>query len=189
VQVSSPISPNSLSFWIEMVLWHSSLITRVDSSRIFSLLSKRLLWSHDPGHWFGGLTCVDLSCFLGLFFLFFFQFHLSTLGWFGIELHNLFWFSLYRVIMVSWPGREFGRLTQVDLYQFNMLLSQYFFKNNIVLSFESNYIFTSDSGCLWTHWVDPVTSVQLPLDLNSFMQEKRKLHLNVSFYIKKLIWS
>jgi hypothetical protein len=31
----------------------------------------------------------------------FFQFHLSILNWFGIEFHNLFYFSFYKVIVIS----------------------------------------------------------------------------------------
>jgi hypothetical protein len=40
--------------------------------------------------------------FLNQFF-FFFEFHLSTLSWLRIEFYNLFQFSFYWVISISWP--------------------------------------------------------------------------------------
>jgi hypothetical protein len=54
--------------------------------------------------------------FCVLFLIIFFQFHLSTLSWLRIELHNLFWFAFYGVFLVLWP--KFGKLTQVDATHF-----------------------------------------------------------------------
>jgi hypothetical protein len=52
-------------------------------------------------------------------------------------------------------SNDFGRLTQVDLSLYNILLFQYL-KKHVV--FKSNYIFISYLSCFKTCKVDQVTS-------------------------------
>ena len=48
---------------------------------------------------------VNLDCLFRSFLIaIFFQLHHSILDWLGIKLHNLFWYAIYRVIMVSYFG-------------------------------------------------------------------------------------
>jgi hypothetical protein len=93
----------------------------------------------------------------------FFQFYNSTIGLLRIELHNMFWFAYLGLLWSHNSGHGFERLAHVNPGRSNMLLSQYLLKKYVILSFfESKYIFTSLSGCLWTHRVDRVISVHLP---------------------------
>jgi len=78
------------------------------TSYFFYLFFMRLFQSYNLGWGFHKLTQVNLGiCFL-LFFniIYFFQFHSSILGWLGIDLHNLFWFSFYIVITILWHGSQ-----------------------------------------------------------------------------------
>jgi len=82
---------------------------------IFFLFSMRL--SHSLlDHMFGGLTQVDLGLFLIFFNWLFFQFHLLTLDWLRIELHNLFWFSFYGVILVTWSRLQLWQINSSCLF-------------------------------------------------------------------------
>jgi hypothetical protein len=60
----------------------------------FVLLLGSRVWRVNPG-WL-------VYSFVSFIYLIFFQFHPSTLDLLGIELHNLFWFTLYEVIPVTW---------------------------------------------------------------------------------------
>jgi len=61
--------------------------------------------------WSVNLSCLGWFFRVLLFIDFFLKFHPSTLSQLRIELHNLFQFSLYVIILVSW--RSFHRLTRL----------------------------------------------------------------------------
>jgi hypothetical protein len=83
-------------------------------------------------------------------------------------------------------GHGFERLAHVNLGRSNMLLSQYLLKKYVILNFfESKYIFTSLSGCLWTHRVDRVISVHL---LFFYLCLKFELHNFKLVYLWIWIW-
>ena len=83
-------------------------------------------------------------------------------------------------------GHGFERLAHVNLSRSNMLLSQYLLKKYVILNFfESKYIFTSLSGCLWTHRVDRVISVHL---LFFYLCLKFELHNFKLVYLWIWIW-
>jgi uncharacterized membrane protein len=51
----------------------------------------------------GSYYFISQIWFLFFFNWFFFQFHLSSLGWKRISLHEFFLFAFYGVISVLWP--------------------------------------------------------------------------------------
>jgi len=94
-----------------------------------------------------------------LFYYFFFlQIHPLTLGLISIELHNLFWFIFYWVMLVLWL--EFGRLTQVDSANFFCSFFNWFFfltsSINIVLidNLTLYFFFLLSMGLSWSHDLD-----------------------------------
>jgi len=64
---------------------------------LFYLLSIRLLWSHDPGLVFNGLTWVNSGSFCMFFLINFFQFYHLILDRLRIEFHILFWFIFFGI--------------------------------------------------------------------------------------------
>jgi hypothetical protein len=64
---------------------------------LFYLLSIRLLWSHDPGLVFNGLTRVNSGSFCMFFLINFFQFYHLILDRLRIEFHILFWFIFFGI--------------------------------------------------------------------------------------------
>jgi len=88
------------------IFWVFFKLFLIKLHNFFYLLSMRLSWCHDLNHKFGRLTWIDSCRFFILFNLIFFMFYPLTLSWLGTGLHNLFWFSFYKVIMVSWPGSQ-----------------------------------------------------------------------------------
>jgi len=62
---------------------------------------------------------------LCFFLIIFFQFNTSTSSWLRIELHNLFWFAFYGVILVS---RLRYKVWQVNQYWLRFFLIDFFFQ-------------------------------------------------------------
>lgn len=75
-----------------------------------------LRWSrpHDSNCKLNRLTRFTRVLFVLLFLIFFLKFHLSTLDWLEIRLHDLFRFVLMRLSSYYESGHEFSILTQVD---------------------------------------------------------------------------
>jgi uncharacterized membrane protein AbrB (regulator of aidB expression) len=75
-----------------------------------------LRWSrsYDSNCKLNRLTRFTRVLFVLLFLIFFKKFHLSTLDWLKIKLHNLFRFVLMRLSSYYESGHEFNILTQVD---------------------------------------------------------------------------
>jgi len=99
----------------------------------------RLSWSHDLICEFSKLTLVDLS--------FFFQFHPSMLGWLRIKFHNLFLFSFFKVIPVSWPE---SKLIQVFFWSF--LIFFFNFILQYLIDWELSLIICFDLLSIWLSW-------------------------------------
>jgi hypothetical protein len=84
----------------------------------FFLLSMKITRPYDSSYGFGRLTSVDSNGFFMSFFNLFFSFYPSTLSWLRIEFHNLFQFSFYVVIQISWI--RFDGLTWVNSTYFSI---------------------------------------------------------------------
>ena len=109
----------------------------------FKFYSIRLSRSYDLGCGFDKLT--------QFIFCLSFQFHHSTLSLLEIRFYNLFWFGLYRIIIVSHLGLQTSMLTQINSNWFNMLLFQYLYKKiTLNIYFEPNYIFISRLDYFYT---------------------------------------
>jgi hypothetical protein len=95
--------------------------------------------SHYPSYEFDVLTRVNSDCFFNLFLIdsFFFQFHHSILNWLGIEIHNLFQFTFYGVILVTWP--------KLQVWKVNIGLLKLFFFLSFLINFSFHFILQ--------HWV------------------------------------
>jgi len=88
----------------------------------FILISwlKSWVWWVNPG---------ELELFVYFLKLFFKKIIPSTLSWLRIILHNLFQFTFYRVILVSWPE---SWIWQADLYFFVSFLI--FFQHHLIVN-------------------------------------------------------
>jgi hypothetical protein len=128
------------------------------------------------------------SGWLWLFFLnwIFFYFNPSTLILLEIDFHILFWFTFYRVIIISWLGMRIDRLTRVDPNRSLMLLSQCLWQNLILnIYFKSNYIFTDHLDYFWTHQDNWITSDQFQLwswDWDNPIESKSKQIIKFNLY-------
>jgi hypothetical protein len=104
---------------LHLVYWRLSFVIYCDLL-FFVIIS--ILW---PISQVLQVNPVDLSFFC----LFLFQFHHSTsliFSWLWIRLCHLFWFVLYEIISISWPGSQvlwvnpcrlrlfYGLMTRVD---------------------------------------------------------------------------
>jgi len=92
------------------------------------LLSIRLFWSHNPGIILNRLTWLTRVFFLFFLINFFFQFYPLILGWFGIRIHDFFFFLLsIRLFRSHDPWIMLNRLTWVDTSCFLCLFLIEFF--------------------------------------------------------------
>jgi hypothetical protein len=134
---------------------------------------------------FDRLTQVDSgwfrSIFLVLFLIDFFSIPSFNIRFIEIELHNLYWFSFYEVIIVSWPDIWIVKLTWIDQICCRLSIYKKIYILNIC--FKSNYVLTSHPGCFWTRQVNQITSNQSPYHLKKFIVEKT-LATPKHFYFK-----
>jgi hypothetical protein len=99
----------------------------------------RLFRTYDLICGFNKLTLLTRCFFLFLIDVFFSsQFHLLILGWLGIRLRDLFWYTYYEVISIFWLRSWVWRVERGWLESF---LVSFFF-----IFFFYNFIFY--------HWVD-----------------------------------
>jgi hypothetical protein len=119
----------------------------------FGLLSMRLSWFYYSSHMFGRLThAIFFSSFL-----IFFKLHHSTLDWLRIVNHDLFRFSFYEVISVSWPGSRVRLVNSNWPKSFLCPFFNWFFFDFIIqhwVNWEMSFIIYLDFfsiGLSWSH--------------------------------------
>ena len=139
----------------------------MDSGYFLCLLFISLSQFYGMDHRFGRLNQVDFLCF---FLISLFNIELIYIG-LRIELYNLFWFDLYRIIMVLWFGLWIWHVKLGSPNQSNMLSFQYFMeKNDVVL------IFVSQTMFLLVVWVT-FTPIKSIIIINSILDHDNQYFL------------
>jgi len=147
----------------------------------FKFYSIRLSRSYDLGCGFDKLT--------QFIFCLSFQFHHSTLSLLEIRFYNLFWFGLYRIIIVSHLGLQTSMLTQINSNWFNMLLFQYLYKKiTLNIYFEPNYVFICRLDCFCTLKLTRSHRINLYIIFLKKLLKEILIYLKIYFFMLKEIF-